>query len=91
MARRAAQGRRGNRQWRRTATYFQFLNANNANLAMRDQTYRQGLSRCEVLPDGVGVDIASRTLHGSAFPANLNGTDFIPALLVHIESRSRSL
>jgi exopolysaccharide biosynthesis WecB/TagA/CpsF family protein len=64
---------------------FNFLNANNANLAMRDPNYRHGLSRCEVLPDGFGVDIASRTLHGSAFPANLNGTDFIPALLVHIE------
>jgi UDP-N-acetyl-D-mannosaminuronic acid transferase (WecB/TagA/CpsF family) len=64
---------------------FNFLNANNANLAMRDQTYRRGLSRCEVFPDGVGVDIASRTLYGTAFPANLNGTDLIPAVLVHIE------
>lgn len=64
---------------------FNFLNANNANLAMRNDTYRRGLSRCEVLPDGFGVDIASRTLHGTAFPANLNGTDFVPALLVHIE------
>lgn len=64
---------------------FNFLNANNANLAMRDAGYRQGLSRCEVLPDGVGVEIASRTLHGISFPANLNGTDFIPALLVHAE------
>ena len=64
---------------------FNFLNANNANLAMRDVGYRQGLSRCEVLPDGVGVEIASRTLHGIAFPANLNGTDFIPALLVYAE------
>lgn len=64
---------------------FNFLNANNANLAMRDPDYRQGLSKSEVLPDGVGVDIASRALHGSAFPANLNGTDFIPALLVYSE------
>jgi exopolysaccharide biosynthesis WecB/TagA/CpsF family protein len=64
---------------------FHFLNANNANLAMRNQTYRQGLSRSEVLPDGVGVDLASRTLCRAAFPANLNGTDFVPALLVHIE------
>ena len=48
---------------------FNFLNANNANLAMRDAGYRQGLSRCEVLPDGVGVEIASRTLHGISFPA----------------------
>lgn len=64
---------------------FNFLNANNANLAMRDARYRQGLARSEVLPDGIGVDIAARTLHGTAFPANLNGTDFIPALLVHSE------
>lgn len=64
---------------------FNFLNANNANLAMRDPRYRQGLGKSEVLPDGVGVDIASRALHGAAFPANLNGTDFIPALLVHTE------
>jgi UDP-N-acetyl-D-mannosaminuronic acid transferase (WecB/TagA/CpsF family) len=64
---------------------FNFLNANNANLAMRNPRYRQGLTKSEVLPDGVGVDIASRALHGSAFPANLNGTDFIPALLVHSE------
>lgn len=64
---------------------FNFLNANNANLAMRDPRYRQGLCKSEVLPDGVGVDIASRALHGAAFPANLNGTDFIPALLVHSE------
>ena len=64
---------------------FNFLNANNANLAMRDPNYRNSLSKCEVLPDGFGVDIACRTLHGTAFPANLNGTDFIPALLVHSE------
>ena len=64
---------------------FNFLNANNANLAMRNPEYRRGLSKSEILPDGVGVDIAARALHGSAFPANLNGTDFIPALLVHSE------
>ncbi|MEM5471567.1 WecB/TagA/CpsF family glycosyltransferase [Hoeflea sp. AS60] len=64
---------------------FNFLNANNANLAMRNPSYRHGLSKSEVLPDGVGVDIASRTLYGSAFPANLNGTDFIPALLVYAD------
>lgn len=64
---------------------FNFLNANNANLAMRNPRYLEGLGRCEVLPDGVGVDIASRTLYGTAFPSNLNGTDFIPALLVYTE------
>jgi exopolysaccharide biosynthesis WecB/TagA/CpsF family protein len=34
-----------------------------------------------VLPDGVGVDIAARLLYGTPFPANLNGTDFVPAFL----------
>jgi len=52
---------------------------------MRDPNYRLGLSKCEVLPDGVGVDIASRVLYATAFPANLNSTDLIPALLVHSE------
>lgn len=64
---------------------FNFLNANNANLALRDPVYRKGLTKCDVLPDGFGVDLASRTLHGAAFPANLNGTDLVPALLVHVE------
>lgn len=64
---------------------FNFLNANNANLALRDSRYREGLARSEVLPDGIGVDIASRTLHGAAFPSNLNGTDFVPALLVYAD------
>ncbi|WP_412051157.1 WecB/TagA/CpsF family glycosyltransferase [Hoeflea sp. Naph1] len=62
-----------------------FLNAHNANLAMRDLDYRNLLTKCEVLPDGLGVDIASRTFYGTSFPANLNGTDLVPALLVHIE------
>lgn len=64
---------------------FNFLNANNANLAMRDHRYRECLANSEVLPDGVGVEMASRTLHGMPFPANLNGTDFVPALLVYAE------
>ncbi|MCY0149951.1 WecB/TagA/CpsF family glycosyltransferase [Hoeflea sp. G2-23] len=62
-----------------------FLNAHNANLAMRDPNYREGLAKCEVLPDGLGVDIASRTFYGTSFPANLNGTDLVPALLVYIQ------
>lgn len=59
-----------------------WLNAHNANLALEDADFRQALERFLVLPDGVGVDIASKLLHGVPFPANLNGTDFIPALLM---------
>lgn len=65
-------------------TVVAFLNANNANIAMRDPSFRKALSACTVLADGIGVDIAAKALHGKAFPANLNGTDFIPALLTYI-------
>jgi alpha-1,3-mannosyltransferase len=34
-----------------------------------------------VLADGVAIDAASKLLFGSAFPENLNGSDFLPQLL----------
>jgi exopolysaccharide biosynthesis WecB/TagA/CpsF family protein len=68
---------------------FAFLNANNANLAMRDGAFRKVLQEAVVLPDGIGVDIASRAFYGKAFPANLNGTDFVPALLTYITTPKR--
>lgn len=58
-----------------------FCNAHTANLAARDKGLRDALGRAMVLNDGVGVDIASRALFGNRFPANLNGTDFVPHLL----------
>ncbi|MFB2549633.1 WecB/TagA/CpsF family glycosyltransferase [Ensifer soli] len=65
-------------------TVIAFLNANNANLMMRDTVYRDILRRQTVLPDGHGVDIASLVFHGTMFPANLNGTDFVPALMTYL-------
>ncbi|QEE46503.1 WecB/TagA/CpsF family glycosyltransferase [Rhizobium sp. WL3] len=65
-------------------THIAFLNANNANVMVRDPEYRDVLGRCLVLPDGIGVDIAARLLHGGRFTANLNGTDFVPASLTFI-------
>ncbi len=62
-----------------------FLNANNANLMMEDAEYQEVLRRQVVFPDGHGVDIASYVFHGDMFPANLNGTDFVPGLLTYIE------
>ena len=64
-----------------------FLNANNANIAYTNPPYRRALADYLVFPDGVGVDIAARMLYGSVFTANLNGTDFIPALLAAIPGR----
>ncbi len=65
-----------------------FCNAHLVNLAAGDPVLRAALSGFLVLADGIGVDIGSRLLHGASFPANLNGTDFIPTLLA---SQSRPL
>ncbi|MHC1550039.1 WecB/TagA/CpsF family glycosyltransferase [Phyllobacterium sp. K27] len=62
-------------------TLVTWLNAHNANIAQTDAGFREALNSFLILPDGIGVDIASKILHGSSFPANLNGTDFTPALL----------
>ena len=58
-----------------------FANAHTLNRSSGDARFRAALARALVLPDGIGLDMASRALHGAAFPANLNGTDFVPLLL----------
>ncbi|KQV43864.1 MULTISPECIES: WecB/TagA/CpsF family glycosyltransferase [unclassified Rhizobium] len=70
-------------------TVISFLNANNANLALKDRDYHDILCRHIVLPDGHGIDIASRVMHGRMFPANLNGTDFVPALMTYMTTPRR--
>ena len=61
-----------------------FLTAENGNRMMRDADYRAVLERQIVLPDGAGMDLASRLFHGRSFPANLSGTAFVPALLTYL-------
>lgn len=58
-----------------------FCNAHTANLVYGDNAFWASLGQFTVLADGVGVDMASRLFYGSKFPANLNGTDFVPHLL----------
>lgn len=58
-----------------------FANANCLNHAYRDRNLSLGLRRAVVLNDGIGLDIASRMLFRTSFPANLNGTDFVPGYL----------
>lgn len=70
-------------------TVIAFLNANTANLMSQDPEYRAILERQVVLPDGHGVDIASWVTHGSMFPSNLNGTDFVPALMTYVDRPMR--
>lgn len=62
-------------------TKVSFMNAHNANMVCADKDFAAALHDFLVLPDGVGVDIAARLLYGEPFPANLNGTDFIPGFL----------
>ncbi len=65
----------------RRFTKVTFLNAHNANLAYADPAFAEALDDFLILPDGIGVDIAAKVLYGAPFPANLNGTDFVPAFL----------
>ena len=66
-----------------------FLNANNANIAWRDREAAKAFNDFVVLPDGIGVDLASKLSYGVSFRANLNGTDFVPNLLLHAEQPMR--
>lgn len=70
-------------------TVIAFMNANNANLMMKDKDFRAALHRQVIFPDGYGVDIASWLSYGSMFPANLNGTDFVPALMTYMREPKR--
>ncbi len=65
---------------------YAFLNAHGANIAFDDGEYCDVLNQFTVLSDGIGVDLASKILHGQSFPANLNGTDFIPTLMSQLDA-----
>ncbi len=66
-----------------------FCNANLVNIAAQDPLLQRRLASFLVLADGIGVDIGGWLLHGAPFPANLNGTDFIPALFANEPRRLR--
>jgi alpha-1,3-mannosyltransferase len=72
-----------------SSTIVAFANSHLLNVASRDEDFRAILGNSIVLNDGVGTDIASRILFGSAFPENLNGTDFIPHYLQNTRHRFR--
>jgi exopolysaccharide biosynthesis WecB/TagA/CpsF family protein len=58
-----------------------FLNAHCANMMNKNTAYAATLQTADmVLPDGVGVELALR-MKGHRLTANLNGTDFVPALM----------
>ena len=58
-----------------------FVYANCLNVAYSDPGFREALNRADlVLNDGLGLEIAGRTL-GKPFPENLCGTDFLTLVL----------
>lgn len=65
---------------------FAFLNAHGANIASKDEDYRTALRNFRIFSDGIGVDLGSKVLYGEKFPANLNGTDFIPDLFDYLQT-----
>lgn len=66
-----------------------FANAHTVNTARHDPAFAAALRDALVLNDGIGVEIASRMLYRRPFPANLNGTDFTPALLAALPGPTR--
>jgi len=66
--------------------HYAYLNVHGANLAVDNPEFRDCLRHFDILCDGIGVDIAAKLLYGKAFPDNLNGTDFTPALIQHIKT-----
>jgi N-acetylglucosaminyldiphosphoundecaprenol N-acetyl-beta-D-mannosaminyltransferase len=68
---------------RRGGSVF-FVHPHALNLAARSTSFREELARGTlVLPDGVGLRVASSIL-GEKLPANVNGTDLVPELLVEL-------
>ncbi|MBI5534513.1 MAG: WecB/TagA/CpsF family glycosyltransferase [Deltaproteobacteria bacterium] len=68
---------------RRSATVC-FVHAHALNLSARDATMREDLQAADlVLPDGVGVRLGA-WMQGRGLPANVNGTDLVPELLLQL-------
>ncbi|MFV0384103.1 WecB/TagA/CpsF family glycosyltransferase [Paracoccus sp. (in: a-proteobacteria)] len=68
-----------------------FFNAHCGNVMAKDTEYAEALASADVvLPDGIGVELAAR-MCGDRLTENLNGTDFVPALLAAAASRGQSV
>jgi exopolysaccharide biosynthesis WecB/TagA/CpsF family protein len=68
-----------------------FMNAHCFNVMARDRQYATAVDSADfLLPDGIGVSLAAK-MTGQALAANLNGTDFIPALLKEAAKTGKSV
>lgn len=70
-----------------TYTKLAYANAHTINLANEQESYKAILKDFIVLPDGIGVDLASKYKYGDKFKANLNGTDFTPEIFNHLTNK----
>jgi len=63
----------------------------NTNFIVKCQPLRAEMMKTNtvIVNDGIGVDIASLLIHRNRFPANLNGTDFIPAYLSSVRDQAK--
>lgn len=66
-----------------------FANANLANMAFVNSDLHESLQSFVLLNDGSGMNIASKLLYRKKFPANLNGTDFVPFFLANCDLNLR--
>lgn len=72
-------------------TRLAFVNAHCANIAARDWQYQQALQSCDaILPDGIGIEIASR-LGGDPVESDLNGTDLFKPLCEALAQAGKSV
>jgi beta-1,4-glucosyltransferase len=62
----------------------------NTNLIVKCQSLLAPMSGddCLIINDGIGLDIAAKIIYGNTFPENLNGSDFLPALLKHLNNKA---
>lgn len=68
-----------------------FMNAHCFNVMSKDRQYAAAVNSADyLLPDGIGVALAAK-MTGLDLTANLNGTDFIPALLQEAAKLGKSV
>lgn len=68
-----------------------FMNAHCFNVMAQNNQYAAAVSSADfLLPDGIGVALAAK-MTGNDLTANLNGTDFIPALLEEAAKLGKSV
>ncbi|MGK2909936.1 MAG: WecB/TagA/CpsF family glycosyltransferase [Sphingobium sp.] len=74
---------------RRKGKVIAFCNAHTVNIARKNKDFSRAMKDALVFNDGAGIDIASKLLYGRKFPANLNGTDLVPAFLQQFDTKLR--